>query len=957
MMKTPQNPYIAGKPLNKTQGFFGRQDIIDWVVRELEIPATNSIVLFGQRRIGKTSLLLQLKNRIPPELGIPVYFDLMDHANKRLGDTLANIADEITNTIGLPSINRREFDHSGIYFQKKFLPFIFSHIQGRLILLMDEFDVLDQSKSKDIQSNEVAKESFFPFLRKLIAEETQIAFVFVIGRGSEDLSLNILSTFKSSLTKEVWVLNRKDTEALIRQGEKSGQLIFQEDAVERIIQLTYGHPYLTQLLCQRIWQREFYESDSTLKIIDQTKVNYAVEEALDAGSAALSWLWAGLEPSEKLAASLIADLSDENKPVSQERLLHAFGRRDVKLVLKEMLIAPKQMIKKNLLRMEGDDEYYFSVELFRKWVQKNKPVSLVLDEIAEPMKNFLSSESLQISSPRTAYLENILENNNKIVLSGIDIGSTIPEFDLGNLYVPLFTNFQEKNQNFTSKSHSSNNRTSVVKFLNQHRFVVLLGDAGTGKSILINYLCSCFAGEILRIKPDLRVLLSASSSDNLTTDQWDHGALIPVKILLRDLVAWGLKTSKFDIWDYLIYAIDSMGIPNFVSELRKELKSYGGLIMFDGLDDVPQDEQIMSRVRHAIQEFYEDFSKCRILLTSRPYAYNSFFFNDAFTIAVTQFRKEQINKFVDKWYSQFALQTNLSFSEVQKRAEVLKNFIGQDEQIYELAQNPLILTLITTLYSTTGRLPNDRVSILSSIVDLLLDRWDSEKVVRDYRGEISLIQPGLDEYRKVGGRNIRRIIYELAFHAQTNQSEPFGVATIKRSEIVKQFSLDNSTLNIDYDVLIEYLINRSGMLVQRTLDTYTFPHRVFQEFLAASYLAETEYPEMAVSLVKQNPVYWGEIVVLTGGIASRGGSFAVLALINELCSKDPNNTSSTTNAWGAFFASRILMENLQMREPSTREKPIIERLKKWTRYISTANLLPDDQDNQVKKIVNWLANF
>ena len=52
------NPYVAGAPLLGERGFFGRQDTLDWVTRELRNPTTNALVLFGQRRIGKTTLLL-----------------------------------------------------------------------------------------------------------------------------------------------------------------------------------------------------------------------------------------------------------------------------------------------------------------------------------------------------------------------------------------------------------------------------------------------------------------------------------------------------------------------------------------------------------------------------------------------------------------------------------------------------------------------------------------------------------------------------------------------------------------------------------------------------------------------------------------------------------------------------------------------------------------------------------
>ena len=64
-MNQPSNPYIAGTVIHEEKGFFGRLEILKRVVQEIRNPNTNALVLFGQRRIGKTSLLHQLQNTLP----------------------------------------------------------------------------------------------------------------------------------------------------------------------------------------------------------------------------------------------------------------------------------------------------------------------------------------------------------------------------------------------------------------------------------------------------------------------------------------------------------------------------------------------------------------------------------------------------------------------------------------------------------------------------------------------------------------------------------------------------------------------------------------------------------------------------------------------------------------------------------------------------------------------------
>ncbi len=63
------------------------------VGKVLRNPNTNAIVLFGQRRIGKTSILSQLELQLESQHEYtPVYFDLMDKASKPLKNALYEMA-------------------------------------------------------------------------------------------------------------------------------------------------------------------------------------------------------------------------------------------------------------------------------------------------------------------------------------------------------------------------------------------------------------------------------------------------------------------------------------------------------------------------------------------------------------------------------------------------------------------------------------------------------------------------------------------------------------------------------------------------------------------------------------------------------------------------------------------------------------------------------------------------
>jgi len=381
-MDRPVNPYVAGAPLRGAAGFFGRRDTIEWVIRELRNPATNALVLFGQRRIGKTSLLLQLQRELPVDAFLPVYFDLQDQTRRALSLVLADIADTLAERVGIAGPAPNDFDDQGHFFERNFLPQVYGALgdSRRLVFLFDEFDVMDQVAEAELPDTAAAK-ALRPFLRRLMTTDPRPAFVFVVGRRAEDLSVDFMATFKSSLVLEVWVLQPENAEALVRQAEVNGSLRFTEGGVTRILSLTNDHPYLTQLLCQRIWERAYAANPVMPPVIDVQEVETATTDALEAGEQALIWLWNGLSPAEKIYASALAEVSEEGQTIPEDRIIQVLTAHAARLRTREVELAPRDLVRRRVLETAGEYAYRFAVELFRRWVRHNKPVRDVKDEL------------------------------------------------------------------------------------------------------------------------------------------------------------------------------------------------------------------------------------------------------------------------------------------------------------------------------------------------------------------------------------------------------------------------------------------------------------------------------------------------------------------------------------------------------------------------------------------------
>ncbi|MBL8100451.1 MAG: AAA family ATPase [Anaerolineales bacterium] len=384
-MAPNRNPYIAGTPVGNKITFIGRDDILRETKRVLQDVNQNAITLFGQRRIGKTSILQYLTKHLSEEGSFDtVFFDLEDRAAKPLGQVVVELAKTIARELHLPEPNLGKNPDQN--FRDVWLPQILNEIQHKvkagkakpvrsLVLLFDEFDVL-----ADPQAGTAAKE-FFPYLRSLLSlDRSRLQFVFTLGRNLGDLSQVAISLFKGVPDKRVSLLSKIDTESLIRFSEKNNSLKWSQDAVEKVWSLTNGHPFLTQALCWEIWQK-FYEgaSKKDSSIVLANEIDEAINSTLERSRNALDWLWQGLGPAEKVVAAALAQAG--TGPVTQDEIEHILNESGIVIIIRELSEeAPKRLQEWDLIEPVNGG-YRFRVELLRFWIAEHYPLSLVQREL------------------------------------------------------------------------------------------------------------------------------------------------------------------------------------------------------------------------------------------------------------------------------------------------------------------------------------------------------------------------------------------------------------------------------------------------------------------------------------------------------------------------------------------------------------------------------------------------
>ncbi|MBL9175222.1 MAG: SUMF1/EgtB/PvdO family nonheme iron enzyme [Verrucomicrobiales bacterium] len=484
-----------------------------------------------------------------------------------------------------------------------------------------------------------------------------------------------------------------------------------------------------------------------------------------------------------------------------------------------------------------------------------------------------------------AYLDWLIRECSPLKLGSIDQGAARPgqkPVGLRDVYVDLDLTLQiPKKQSLAAhlkatvgkgKVHPDSiqervqelRRVPALEATGHHSRLVLLGPAGSGKSTLVSHLAQNLAEAVLGKRKSLTRL----------GPWWKEGALPPVRVILREFAASlpaSIQRGRGEhLWDFIKSETQRRGFAPGTSEaLREVAATQGALFLLDGLDEA-RDSGTRDRILEAVQEFAETVGpRCRFLITARPYAWEQ---NPKGQVPwptayrLGEFDEKQITAFIQGWFRSVSEAGWIGKSEAKEKGDSLQHSVGRVD-IGPLASNPLLLTLMATLTTNRYRLPDDRSDLYDEVVKLLMQRW----------AETSGADRGLLDALAIPGLtldHIRESMQQLAFDAHQRHAGQEGVANIREGELVGNLRpLLESTANAE--LALEYIEKRAGLLLSDGPGPqerqFTFPHRTFQEFLAACWLAEQpDFCQRAADLARQNPAHWREVLAFAARQAKVG---------------------------------------------------------------------------------------
>ncbi|MFE5964293.1 NACHT domain-containing protein [Streptomyces sp. NPDC056463] len=363
--------------------------------------------------------------------------------------------------------------------------------------------------------------------------------------------------------------------------------------------------------------------------------------------------------------------------------------------------------------------------------------------------------------------------------------------------------------------------------------VLLRGDAGAGKTTLLWWLAA------------------HAAAGTLGAGLAELNGLVPFVVPLRTLRSHG---SAFPTPSELPRVAGLMVDPAPDGWAGRVLAAGRALLLVDGLDEVPQEDR---EAAHAwLSGLLARYPRTRCVATVRPLAVGPGWLDaEGFEeLTLLPMRDRDIQEFVTAWHDAARLDGDAAYLTALERDLVAQ--FRHSPVLADLARTPLLCAVVCALHRLRdGFLPETRWALYDSALRMLLGTRDARRRVDAPDG----IRMSVEEHQEL----LQRLAARLVRAGQTEFTRDQALHQLDRALPGMPRVRDQGTA----EEVLTHLLNRSGLLQERTAGVYQFTHRTFQDFLAAKEFVEDDL--VAELLRHAHDQQWHDVLLLAAGHCTR----------------------------------------------------------------------------------------
>ncbi|MDJ0774135.1 MAG: ATP-binding protein [Mastigocoleus sp. MO_167.B18] len=385
--KPVSNPYIVGDPVVGDR-FMGREDIIRqleelWVMGQ----QLQSVVIYGHRRMGKTSILRNATNCLGSGVKV-AYVNMLEVGNAPQGivEVLMAICDGISQVVQIPPPGNDDLFNFPLPTFRRYLQQVVEKLNVEiyhntsdssnstsmggtkgLIIALDEFEKIEEL----IDAGKIPAD-FMGFLRGLVQMNSQIAFAFAGLHTLEEMTADYFQPFFASVIPiRVGFMSRAATRQILANPDPDFPLDYTPQALDKIYHLTSGQPYLVQLIGFQLVRRYnnyvFEQGRSRNPNFTPEDVETVINDAnfFRQGRYYFDGVWGQAARGVPQQQKILEVLADQPQGLSIENLVTATD------IIESDLQKALKTLKRHDVVTEKDANWRIIVELFRLWLLKS----------------------------------------------------------------------------------------------------------------------------------------------------------------------------------------------------------------------------------------------------------------------------------------------------------------------------------------------------------------------------------------------------------------------------------------------------------------------------------------------------------------------------------------------------------------------------------------------------------
>ncbi|MFJ6661147.1 NACHT domain-containing protein [Streptomyces sp. NPDC091377] len=454
------------------------------------------------------------------------------------------------------------------------------------------------------------------------------------------------------------------------------------------------------------------------------------------------------------------------------------------------------------------------------------------------------------------YLSYVATKHGKLTIYGIDLSNSPDRWPLDAAYLSLEATERLETAVRTGDPlappfglpSAAPTSAPADQALDGHERVLLRGVAGSGKTTLVQWLAvaaatgpsdrmAYLAGRVPFVLP-LRTLTR-------------HGERLPSPAAFLTAVGCPLSGARPDGWE------------------TRVLTAGRGLVLVDGIDEVPEDER--DRARGWLRDLVEAFPGNRWLVTSRPSAVREDWLSgDGFSeFTLSAMSPADVASFVRRWHDAASTGADDEDAALSAYEAQLLAALRTKPDLGRLATNPLMCGLICALHrDRRGYLPHGRRELYDSALSMLLVRRDRER---------DMAVPGLSEEPQL--QLLQRLAHWLIRNGRTELDRD-------RAERIIADALPAVPAAAalgDAEAVLNHFLVRTGLLLAPGPDTLHFVHRTFQDFLGAR--AAVEEGDFGLLARHAGDDQWSDVIRMAVAQARPRERAELLGLLTDLPDK------------------------------------------------------------------------